>query len=222
MRRRPWRLEGLQVAPGVLTNHRLASGNPAVGAPLSLRGFENTPSSIATLHIVRWTLQKQALLCFGLLGAIMVLAMACGGTPTPRVTVLRPPVTPATPTPCVGPALEISVKGDAIAFDKDRCEATAGTEVVMVFDNVSGFNQHNWVLVRAGTKDTVAERGLKAGPGNDWLESGDSDVIAHTRLLDPGEEGEVRFTAPEPGSYQFVCTSPGQNTIVFGDFVVTP
>jgi len=164
---------------------------------------------------------KRTLLCFPLLGAIMALAVACGGTPTPT-TPPSPPTPPPPPAQCVGTGLEISVKGDAIAFDKDRCEATAGTEVVMAFDNVSGFSQHNWVLVRDGTKDAVAQRGTAAGPDNDWIQPNDPDVIAHTKLLGPGEAGEVRFTAPEPGIYQFVCTFPGHNSVMFGDFVVTP
>jgi len=147
--------------------------------------------------------------------------MACGGTPTPTPT----PTTKIIithPTPCEGATLEISVKGDTIAFDKDRCETAAGTKVVMVFDNVSGFSQHNWVLVQDGTKDNVAERGTVAGPDNGWVQLEDPDVIAHTKLLGPGESGEVRFTAPKPGSYQFICTFPGHTAVMFGDFVVTP
>jgi len=40
--------------------------------------------------------------------------------------------------------------------------------------------------------------------------------------LYPREIDEVRFTAPEPGSYQFICTVPGHTAVMFGDFVVTP
>lgn len=32
---------------------------------------------------------------------------------------------------------------------------------------------------------------------------------------------EVRFTAPPPGNYQFVCTFPGHNFTMFGVFEVT-
>ncbi len=168
-------------------------------------------------------MRERALLRVALLGAMMALAAACGDTPTPTPTptpTTPVPITLTPPPPCVGTALAINVEGDAIAFDKDRCEATAETEVVMAFNNGSLFSQHNWVLVRDGTKDAVAARGLKAGPDKDWIQPGDPDVIAHTKLLDPGEQGEVRFTAPEPGSYQFICTFPGHTAAMFGDFVI--
>ena len=139
-------------------------------------------------------------------------------TPTPA-----PTSTPAVATDGEPPGpLDIAVNGDALEFNKNRFEIAAGTEVVLVFNNVSAINQHNWVLVEAGQKDVVAGRGTAAGPGNDWIQPGDPDVIASTTVLGPGVTGEVRFPAPPPGAYQFVCTFPGHNFTMFGDFVVNP
>ena len=59
-----------------------------------------------------------------------------------------------------------------------------------------------------------------AGPDNNWVPPGDPRVIANTVLIGPGESTEVTFTAPESGTYQFVCTFPGHNFTMFGDFVV--
>ena len=134
------------------------------------------------------------------------------------ISVVQEMLQSATPTPFL---LNISVDGDALAFDTSNFKVPAGAEVVLVFDNVSTINQHNWVLVKPGTKDDVAGRGVAAGPANSWIQAGDQDVIAHTSLLDPGTSGEVRFTAPPAGTYQFVCTFPGHNLTLFGDFVVT-
>ena len=145
-----------------------------------------------------------------------------GATPTPRPP---PPTVSANATqrpPAVLGTLEIAVNGDALEFDSDSFEVTAGTEVVLVFNNVSGVNQHNWVVVQAGKKDEVAARGTAAGPGNEWVQPADPDVIAHTKLLGPGETSEVSFSAPPAGTYQFVCTFPGHNFTMFGDFVVNP
>ena len=132
-----------------------------------------------------------------------------------------PPPCPPTPT-CKDPTLEISLKGETLQFDQDRLQVAAGTEVVLCFSNVSNFGQHNWVLVQDGTKNDVAWRGMAAGPDNDWVQPGDADVAAHTKLVDPGVSGEARFTAPSSGTYQFVCTVPGHNFTMFGDFIVTP
>ncbi|MFQ6030476.1 MAG: plastocyanin/azurin family copper-binding protein [Dehalococcoidia bacterium] len=117
--------------------------------------------------------------------------------------------------------LDISTDGDKLKFDSNQLVVIAGDEVVLRFDNVSTVNQHNWVLVKAGTKDEVAAAGVAAGPDNDWIPLEDERVIAHTRLIEPGQTGEVRFTAPGFGTYQFVCTFPGHNAAgMFGEFVV--
>ena len=128
---------------------------------------------------------------------------------------VKPPATPG--------ALQIGVNGDALQFDESEfVQIAAGQEIVLTFSNSSTINEHNWVLVSGGTKDTVAMRGTAAGPGQDWLQPDDPDVVAHTKLLSPGEKGEVRFAAPPAGTYEFVCTFPGHNLSMFGDFVVVP
>jgi len=177
-------------------------------------------------------------LIIGVFALLAAVSMACGtpvptSTSGPRVT-HTPTTAHQTPTPtptpveqqppveiCKEPTLEISVNGDALQFDKDRFQVAAATEVVLCFKNVSSINQHNWVLCKDGKKDLCAERGREF-PDNGWVQPGDPDIIAHTKLLNPGESGAVRFTAPPAGTYQFVCTFPGHNFTMSGNFVVTP
>ena len=142
---------------------------------------------------------------------------APAATARPRTSSV--PAGPPVPQPSI---LVIGVNGDALTFDTDKLAARSGSEVVVVFNNASGFNQHKWVLVEAGTKDGVAASGTAAGPANSWVSPGDDRVIASTKLLSPGETGSVSFTAPTPGIYQFVCTFPGHNFTMFGDFAFTP
>ena len=184
-------------------------------------------------------MKRAAVLLSGLLVAVLVFA-ACGGgataTPVPKPRATNTPV-PTSAAPTAAPTattaaataapttaevvrLAISVNGDALEFDKGKLTADAGSQVVLTFSNVSSINQHNWVLVMAGTKDDAATRGsLHATTG--WIDPDDPDVIAQTKLLDPGTTGEVSFAAPSPGTYQFVCTFPAHNITMFGDFEVT-
>jgi len=180
------------------------------------------------------------ILIAGLLAATLILATACGGddeAPTARPAATTAPtattapaataVPAATEAPTEPPAapagakLEISVNGDALTFSTDNLTAISGSEVVLALNNVSGINQHNWVLVQDGTKDAVSADGTGAGPGNDWVKPGDDRVIANTKVLGANSTGEVTFTAPAPGTYQFVCTFPGHNFTMFGNFKVT-
>ena len=47
---------------------------------------------------------------------------------------------------------------------------------------------------------------LGASATNALPEGSMEDVIAATKLLGPGENETLTFTAPEPGDYQFVCS----------------
>jgi azurin len=115
-------------------------------------------------------------------------------------------------------SIEIGTDGDALAFDETNFSAASGSSVTVTFTNGSSVNQHNWVLVQNGTKDAVATDGTGAGPGAGWIKPGDERVVASSKLLNPGESEAVTFTAPAAGTYQFVCTFPGHNFTMFGDF----
>ena len=120
-----------------------------------------------------------------------------------------------------GNDLALSVVGDALQFDTAALKASAGSEIKITFNNVSTLNQHNWVLVQAGTKDEVATAGIGAGADNDWVPPDDPRVLFNTKLLNPGESAVLEF-ALEAGTYTFVCTFPGHNFSMFGEFTVTP
>ncbi len=117
-------------------------------------------------------------------------------------------------------AFEVGEVGETLTFASESMSVTSGDEVTITFTNPSANNQHNFVIVQGGTKDAVAADGAAAGPGNGWLAPGDTRVIASSDLLDPGTTGEITFTAPEPGAYQFVCTFPGHSITMFGAFLV--
>ena len=191
--------------------------------------------------------KRPRLLSAALLIIILLVAAACGSdeldpnatatprppdtvppsartvAPTPTATTVVPTATAAPTTPGqAGPVeLEIGVNGEALEFDTGSLSVPAGSQVVLTFVNSSVVNQHNWVLVTTSTKDDVAVAGTAAGPDNNWIPPGDERVLASTVLLDAGATGAVEFAAPPAGTYQFVCTFPGHNFTMFGDFEVT-
>ena len=138
--------------------------------------------------------------------------------PAPTTDTSAKETAPSKPSGDAG--LEINVPSDALEFDKSTLSTEAGSEVVVVFKNGSSVLEHNWVLVNAGAKDEVATAGIAAGPHNNYIPPGDDRIIANSALLGPGATEEIRFTAPAAGIYQFVCTFPGHNFQMFGDFQV--
>lgn len=118
-------------------------------------------------------------------------------------------------------SLQISSVENLLEFNKNHLTVKINGQVTVKLNNPSTALQHNWVLVRAGTEDSVAAAGTAAGPANGWTPNDDHNVIAHTALLDPGASGEVTFPVPPPGIYAFVCTFPGHGTTMRGVFEVT-
>ena len=147
-------------------------------------------------------------------------------TPTesaaPDVTATTAPEQAAEPSggSGAGASIDIGTDGDALKFSEEALSAASGSSVTVTFNNGSAVNQHNWVLVQDGTKDAVATDGTAAGPAAAWIKPGDERVVASSKLLNPGDSEAVTFTAPAAGTYQFVCTFPGHNFTMFGDFTV--
>ncbi len=159
---------------------------------------------------------------------LMALAMAatlvaCGGSSAPSDSSPDSAAEPAeVDVPAGGLLLDISVRGEDLEYDKDEMSAPAGQEVTVRFRNVSKAQPHNWVLVENGTKDEVTADGIEAGEESDYIAPGDARVLAQTGLLEGGMNGEVTFTVPPAGTYQFVCTFPAHNITMFGTFTSAP
>jgi azurin len=117
--------------------------------------------------------------------------------------------------------MAIAPVGDTLKFDKDKLTAKAGSQVKVCLKNGSTVNDHNWVLVKAGTKDAVATAGVTAGAAMDWVPASDN-VLAKTKLVLKGQTSEVGFTVPAAGKYQYLCTFPGHSGTMFGEFEATP
>lgn len=106
--------------------------------------------------------------------------------------------------------IEVGTDGDTLAFDKTQFKVKANSIVLLKFKNnaVQSKMPHNLVIVAPNSEAKVATAGLTAGEKNNWVPS-IPEVIAHTSLIQGGEQTEVKFTAPAAGKYPFICSFPG-------------
>jgi azurin len=115
--------------------------------------------------------------------------------------------------------LALGSKGDAMEFDKTQLSAKAGDKIKLTFKNNSSKSanlQHNFVLTRIGSTEKVVNDSMAAGADKGWIAESDQ-IIAHTKLLDPGKSETITFDAPkEPGEYPYVCTYPGHAAMMKG------
>jgi azurin len=82
--------------------------------------------------------------------------------------------------------------------------------------NVMG---HNFVLAKSADMAGINADGVKAGLAADYLKSGDARVIAHGKVVGPGESTSVsipvaRLKADE--AYTYFCSFPGHLAIMNG------
>lgn len=117
---------------------------------------------------------------------------------------------------------------DQMQFNVREFTVNAGEDVEIVFKNIGKLPKiamgHNLVILQKGVSAlSFGNKALKAGASatNALPDSVKGDVLAHSKLLGPGESEVLKFKAPvESGMYQFVCTFPGHYAMMRGVMVV--
>lgn len=118
----------------------------------------------------------------------------------------------------------IAIEGnDQMKFNKDLLRVKAGEEVQLTLKNVGELPKesmgHNFVILASGVD--VATFGSEAvgAADNDYIpKTSLSSVLAHTKLLGPGEEDTITFTL-EKGVYTYICSFPGHYGVMQGKIV---
>ena len=166
--------------------------------------------------------------------AIALSFAACGGsqnTETSTTTEEPTEATSGTTSTETVPGIEnvelsntITIEGnDQMKFDKELLRVKAGEEVEVTLKNVGELPKesmgHNFVVLNPGVD--VATFGAEAvgAVDNDYIpKTSLSSVVAHTKLLGPGEEDTITFTL-EPGVYTYICSFPGHFGVMQGKIV---
>jgi azurin len=124
---------------------------------------------------------------------------------------------------------KLAISGnDAIQYDKKQLTITADcTQVELTLTHTGKLPAqsmgHDWVLVKAEDLSAVASDGLTAGLANNYVKPNDARVIAHTKVVGGGESASVTFatSALKKGqAYKYLCTFPGHNALMNGDFII--
>jgi azurin len=144
--------------------------------------------------------------------------VAPGAAPAPAAAA-APAATAAAPAL---PVLEITIKPDAanpLAYDTKTISAKAGQKIKLTFTNTHPTlpQPHNIVIGKFGTKDKMMGIAMGAMTLVDKGYIPDSpDILAHTKLLQPGTSETIEFTVPAAGEYPYFCTFPGHVAIMNG------
>jgi putative heme-binding domain-containing protein len=113
---------------------------------------------------------------------------------------------------------------EQMRYDKMLIVVETGKPVAIILINDDAM-PHNLVVVAPGAVEEIGPATEKMSPVPDAqgrLYIPDSPQVLHaTRLVDPGQQVKLNFTAPDtPGDYQYVCTFPGHWRRMVGTLAV--
>lgn len=116
---------------------------------------------------------------------------------------------------------------DEMVYNTKRFEVTAGQKVTLTLRNTGKIPAktmgHNLVILKPGTPISVFAGKASAAKTSAYIPQTPEDrkfIVAHTRFLGGGDSDTITFSVKEPGSYPFVCTSPGHFSVMQGVMIV--
>ncbi len=171
-------------------------------------------------------------LCFGgslvLSGISARLEKNAPKAAKPAETPAAAAAAPAAPAPAAasGSAQELALSPDAVnpmAYAIKSLSVKAGQPVKLTFNNrgAAAPLPHNVVVGKAGSKDALMAAAMKimtdpAGMAKGYIPEDCPEIIAHTKLVQPGQSETIEFVCPAPGDYPYMCMFPGHSVLMNG------
>lgn len=165
--------------------------------------------------------------------AVMALLASCGGNepakteqPTMETPVEAPAEAEAEETVTVPVTDHIILHGnDQMKYDGYMFKIKAGQDVKLSMTNAGKLPKeamgHNVVILTQGTDVPSFAKAAAQEKANDYIPASmQSSIIAHTKILGPGETDEITFKIDAPGEYDFICSFPAHYVTMKGKIVV--
>jgi azurin len=151
-------------------------------------------------------------------------APAAPAAPAPAEQPAPAPAAAPTVTPDEAGVVHVT-STDQMRFSAGRISTKAGQTITIELKNAGTLAKeamgHNLVVLKPGIDPMAFAMKAVSAKATDYIPADAADqVIAHTKLLGPGESDTIKFAAPAPGTYPFVCTFPGHAAIMNGQLVV--
>jgi azurin len=117
------------------------------------------------------------------------------------------------------PPKEVTIQADdKMRYDVTAFDVSPGQKVSVTIKNIGTTPKfsmgHNFVLldriINTGNVQSVFLDKASMEASHDYVSPGAKEVLAHSKLLGPGETETVTFNAPYvPGDYLYLCSFPG-------------
>ena len=113
---------------------------------------------------------------------------------------------------------------DLMKFDQNELRVFEGQKITLTLNHTGKMSKeimgHNFVLLKKETNlNDFAQRAMLARE-NEYIPDG-NETIAYTKMIGGGESDTITFTAPEKGSYTYICSFPGHYGLMRGVLIVS-
>jgi azurin len=141
--------------------------------------------------------------------SLSIIALGCSALLYSATSCSRAPETPPK---------EVQIQADdKMRFDVTAFDAKPGQKISVTIKNIGTTPKfsmgHNFVMLDKTVNTGNVTKFLDAASteaAHDYVPPGSKEVLAHSKLLGPGETDTVTFTAPYvPGEYLYLCSFPG-------------
>jgi len=139
---------------------------------------------------------------------------AAAPAPTPAATAPAPAPEPEPAAPAVEAHLIEVTGNDTMRFNVTEITAQAGETITIKLTNAGTLPKaamgHNLVVLKLGVNATTFANAAVAARDSEYIPAQlENQIIAHTKLLGPGESDSITFTVPAAaGDYPFICSFP--------------
>ncbi|HET6150761.1 MAG TPA: hypothetical protein VFH68_24705 [Polyangia bacterium] len=112
--------------------------------------------------------------------------------------------------------VKLSTTGNEVMFDQQRIELPFAKIVRVRYKNDAPLGSqisHNVAIIRPERVASV----MAILQEHDYQLSsvkGSADILAQSRVLNPGQEDVVKFSPPSPGEYVYICLMPGHGDML--------
>ena len=116
---------------------------------------------------------------------------------------------------------------DQMQFDKKAIEVKAGEPIKLVVKNIGKLPKaamgHNLVILKKDEEIAPFANKAMLARATDFIPAEKEfkdKILAHTKLLGPGETDTIKVTFKEAGTYNYLCSFPGHFAIMQGKITV--
>lgn len=112
---------------------------------------------------------------------------------------------------------------DQMKYSMTAFTVKAGEPITLTIKNVGKLPaetmSHDIVVLKPGSDYKAFGAAATQAKELDKMTAAEQgEMIAHSKMLGPGEEQTITFTLPAPGEYPFLCTFPGHYINMHGTF----